>query len=574
MLPAGVAGERVRPDQHHVDQQDHGAEADAEAAVLAVEGEDGVVGQDGRRPPGRSRRSSGGCSGRSAGSASRRCRPCAARRPRRPAARTRTPGSRPCGSSSRWPGSRPGTIRMNSAGDIHEGRLGSGVPRKWLDPSTQLAGQAGRVERRQVVELLDPVVLVVEDPEGAVDQEEGQAGALSRGHTHHRSVRRVRAGIFARPGLVVPVLIAVPRFASEFVVASRSASRPGAGRRAPRRSVCHLGSGRWTPPPARTRGTGADRRGMVSSTRSYVDWAGPSKIHCALLHPTLRTSGASTHSGVLACLLRPGPTCATSRSSPTSTTARPRWSTPCSGSPAPSRSTRPTTGDVNERVMDSMDLEREKGITILAKNTAVRHRIDDREVVINIIDTPGHADFGGEVERGLSMVDGVLLLVDASEGPLPQTRFVLRKALQARAAGGPGRQQGRPARRPHRRGGRRDLRAVPRPRRRPRSRSSSRSSTAQAKAGRASLDAPGRRRDARQHGPRAAVRDDPVGTIPAPTYDDEAPLQAHVTNLDASPYLGRLALCRVHHGDDPQGPDRRLVPRRRHASSGSRSPSC
>src|SRR4051794_9928705 len=85
------------------------------------------------------------------------------------------------------------------------------------------------------------------------------------------------------------------------------------------------------------------------------------------------------------------------------------------------------TGDVNERVMDSMDLEREKGITILAKNTAVRYG----DTTINIIDTPGHADFGGEVERGLSMVDGVLLLVDASEGPLPQTRFVLRKALAA-----------------------------------------------------------------------------------------------------------------------------------------------
>jgi GTP-binding protein len=84
--------------------------------------------------------------------------------------------------------------------------------------------------------------------------------------------------------------------------------------------------------------------------------------------------------------------------------------------------------DVAERVLDSMDLEREKGITILAKNTAVRHR----GVKINIIDTPGHADFGGEVERGLTMVDGVLLLVDASEGPLPQTRFVLRKALEAR----------------------------------------------------------------------------------------------------------------------------------------------
>src|SRR5216110_1193557 len=84
--------------------------------------------------------------------------------------------------------------------------------------------------------------------------------------------------------------------------------------------------------------------------------------------------------------------------------------------------------DVAERVMDSMDLEREKGITILAKNTAVHHR----GVKLNIVDTPGHADFGGEVERGLTMVDGVLLLVDASEGPLPQTRFVLRKTLQAR----------------------------------------------------------------------------------------------------------------------------------------------
>src|SRR3954449_8887580 len=82
---------------------------------------------------------------------------------------------------------------------------------------------------------------------------------------------------------------------------------------------------------------------------------------------------------------------------------------------------------VRERVMDSMDLEREKGITILAKNTAVRYG----DTTINIIDTPGHADFGGEVERGLSMVDGGLLLVDASEGPLPQTRFVLRKALAA-----------------------------------------------------------------------------------------------------------------------------------------------
>src|SRR6202000_1645463 len=86
-----------------------------------------------------------------------------------------------------------------------------------------------------------------------------------------------------------------------------------------------------------------------------------------------------------------------------------------------------------ERVMDSNDLEREKGITILAKNTAVDYKSPDgQQVTINIIDTPGHADFGGEVERGLSMVDGVVLLVDASEGPLPQTRFVLRKALEAK----------------------------------------------------------------------------------------------------------------------------------------------
>ena len=85
--------------------------------------------------------------------------------------------------------------------------------------------------------------------------------------------------------------------------------------------------------------------------------------------------------------------------------------------------------DVGERVMDSMDLEREKGITILAKNTAVRHRRGEEDVTINIVDTPGHADFGGEVERALSMVDGVLLLVDAAEGPLPQTRYVLQKAL-------------------------------------------------------------------------------------------------------------------------------------------------
>ena len=104
--------------------------------------------------------------------------------------------------------------------------------------------------------------------------------------------------------------------------------------------------------------------------------------------------------------------------------------------------------EVETRVMDSMDLERERGITILAKNTAV----DYKGVKINIVDTPGHADFGGEVERSLAMVDAVLLLVDAAEGPLPQTRFVLRKALEARPAGDPRHQQGRPPRRAHRRG--------------------------------------------------------------------------------------------------------------------------
>ena len=118
--------------------------------------------------------------------------------------------------------------------------------------------------------------------------------------------------------------------------------------------------------------------------------------------------------------------------------------------------------DVADRVLDSMDLEREKGITILAKNTAVHYG----GVKLNIVDTPGHADFGGEVERGLTMVDGVLLLVDASEGPLPQTRFVLRKALEARLPVILVDQQGRSARRPDRRGRRRGLRAVPRPRRR------------------------------------------------------------------------------------------------------------
>ena len=210
-----------------------------------------------------------------------------------------------------------------------------------------------------------------------------------------------------------------------------------------------------------------------------------------------------------------------------------------------------------DRVMDSGDLEREKGITILAKNTAIHYagpsaaEHDAPEgVTINIIDTPGHADFGGEVERGLSMVDGVVLLVDASEGPLPQTRFVLRKALAAKM----------PVIL--------CINKVDRP--------DSRISEvvdevyelfmdldadesqiefpivyASAKAGVASLTAP--------EGGEVAGEDlEPLfatilETIPAPTYDDEAPLQAHVTNLDSSNFLGRLALLRVHNGQLTKG---------------------
>ena len=202
--------------------------------------------------------------------------------------------------------------------------------------------------------------------------------------------------------------------------------------------------------------------------------------------------------------------------------------------------------DVNKRVMDSMDLEREKGITILAKNTAVRHQMaDGREVTINIIDTPGHADFGGEVERGLEMVDGVVLLVDASEGPLPQTRFVLRKALAKKLP----------------------LIVVVNKV----DRSDARISAvveetydlfmdlldddaadaldfpivyASAKAGRASLAQPadGGMPDSENLEP---LFETILENVPAPSYEEGATLQAHVTNLDASPYLGRLALCRV-----------------------------
>ena len=199
-------------------------------------------------------------------------------------------------------------------------------------------------------------------------------------------------------------------------------------------------------------------------------------------------------------------------------------------------------GSVAERVMDSMDLEREKGITILAKNTAVRHG----DTTINIIDTPGHADFGGEVERGLSMVDGVALLVDASEGPLPQTRFVLRKALE----------QGKPVVLIINKVDRPDARIAEVVDETYELFLDLDATEAQiefpivycsAKAGRASLTRPedGGMPDSPDLEPLFATL---LATVPAPEYDDEAPLQAHVTNLDASPYLGRLALCRIHNG--------------------------
>jgi GTP-binding protein len=198
--------------------------------------------------------------------------------------------------------------------------------------------------------------------------------------------------------------------------------------------------------------------------------------------------------------------------------------------------------DVAERVMDSMDLEREKGITILAKNTAVRHGA----VKLNIVDTPGHADFGGEVERGLTMVDGVLLLVDASEGPLPQTRFVLRKALEARL---PVILVVNKVDRPDARiaevvdevyelfidlGATEDQIEFP-------------IVYTNAKAGRASLTPTDPGVDLRP------LLDLLVDHIPAPSYEPDHPLQAHVTNLDASPYVGRLAICRVRHGTIRRG---------------------
>jgi GTP-binding protein len=193
--------------------------------------------------------------------------------------------------------------------------------------------------------------------------------------------------------------------------------------------------------------------------------------------------------------------------------------------------------DVAERVMDSMDLEREKGITILAKNTAVH--VGD--VKLNIVDTPGHADFGGEVERGLTMVDGILLLVDASEGPLPQTRFVLRKALEAQL---PVVLVVNKVDRPDARAKEvvdevyelfLDLDADE-------SQIEFPIVFCNARAGRAGFEPDELAPDL---GPLVQTL---LATVPAPSYDPDHPLQALVTNLDASPYVGRLALLRIHHG--------------------------
>ncbi len=215
---------------------------------------------------------------------------------------------------------------------------------------------------------------------------------------------------------------------------------------------------------------------------------------------------------------------------------------------------------VADRVMDSGDLEREKGITILAKNTAVHYRgpsaqeLADGDMTINIIDTPGHADFGGEVERGLSMVDGIVLLVDASEGPLPQTRFVLRKALNADM----------PVILVVNKTDRGDARidevvdetyelfmdlldenhsqdALDFP-----------VVFASGKAGIASLEKP-ENGTLPKGGDLEPLFRTILENIPAPEYDDTAPLQAHVTNLDASPFLGRLALLRIKHGNLKKG---------------------
>jgi GTP-binding protein len=198
--------------------------------------------------------------------------------------------------------------------------------------------------------------------------------------------------------------------------------------------------------------------------------------------------------------------------------------------------------DVGERVLDSTDLEREKGITILAKNTAVRLG----GTKINIVDTPGHADFGGEVERGLTMVDGVLLLVDASEGPLPQTRFVLRKALEARLPVVL------------------VVNKVDRPDARPKEVVDEVYELfLDLGADETQIEFPILYANARSGQAGTAVDElapdlgplfhTLLETIPPPSYDPGHPLQALVTNLDASPYVGRLALLRVHHGTIRKG---------------------
>jgi GTP-binding protein TypA/BipA len=202
--------------------------------------------------------------------------------------------------------------------------------------------------------------------------------------------------------------------------------------------------------------------------------------------------------------------------------------------------------DVATRVLDSMDLEREKGITILAKNTSLRYR----DVKLNIIDTPGHADFGGEVERGLTMVDGVLMLVDASEGPLPQTRFVLRKALESKL---PVILVINKVDRPDARVTEvvdevyelfLDLDADERQIEFP-------IVYCNAKAGVASLHYDPEKPIEEKN--LAPLLDLLLEHIPAPTYDPDFPLQALVTNLDASPYVGRLAICRVRNGNIRKG---------------------
>ncbi|HET6713642.1 MAG TPA: translational GTPase TypA [Actinomycetota bacterium] len=193
--------------------------------------------------------------------------------------------------------------------------------------------------------------------------------------------------------------------------------------------------------------------------------------------------------------------------------------------------------DVAERVMDSMDLEREKGITILAKNTAVRYG----DVKINIVDTPGHADFGGEVERALTMVDGVLLLVDASEGPLPQTRFVLRKALESRlpvilVVNKVDRADARPDEVVH------EVEELFLDLDADEHQISFPILYAVSREGKAGEAPDGLADDLKP------LFESLLAHIPAPQYEDGHPMQALVTNLDASPYVGRLALCRVFNG--------------------------